>query len=143
MNPLDVVGYLWIIFAIVWLTTAFTAKKRVRSQSGASRFVDSALLAIAWVLLIRSRTSAGILEQRFLPETPGVRWLGVAVTSAGFALAFWARYVLGRNWSGVVSISENHELVRRGPYAYVRNPIYSGILLAMFGTAIGFGRVEG
>src|SRR6185312_8194183 len=58
----------------------------------------------------------------------GVLWL--------VFMAVWARFHLGRNWGMPMSVQENAELVTSGPYAYVRNPIYSGILLAMLGSAI-------
>jgi protein-S-isoprenylcysteine O-methyltransferase Ste14 len=38
-----------------------------------------------------------------------------------------------------VTIKEDHRLIQRGPYRIVRHPIYSGILLAAVGTAIGYG----
>ena len=50
---------------------------------------------------------------------------------------------LGRNWSGTVTVKENHELIRSGPYAIVRHPIYTGLLLAVLGTAIVFGEWRG
>src|SRR6185312_13977721 len=53
---------------------------------------------------------------------------------AGIAIAIWARRILGTNWSALVTLKEGHTLIRRGPYAYVRHPIYSGILLAAAGT---------
>jgi protein-S-isoprenylcysteine O-methyltransferase Ste14 len=46
---------------------------------------------------------------------------------------------LGRNWSGTVTFKENHELVVRGPYAYVRHPIYTGMMLMFLGTALAQG----
>ena len=48
----------------------------------------------------------------------------------------WARFALGRNWSGTVTVKHDHELVRSGPYAIVRHPIYSGFLLGLLGTVI-------
>jgi protein-S-isoprenylcysteine O-methyltransferase Ste14 len=65
--------------------------------------------------------------------------VGLSVTMTGVAFSIRARLTLGRNWSGTVQVKENHELVRRGPYRIVRHPIYSGLLLAMLGTAIAFG----
>ena len=59
--------------------------------------------------------------------------LGVA--AAGVAFAIWARHELGANWSGTVTIKEGHRLVRRGPYAVVRNPIYTGFVAATLGSA--------
>jgi protein-S-isoprenylcysteine O-methyltransferase Ste14 len=48
---------------------------------------------------------------------------------------------LGGNWSAKVTLKENHELIQRGPYRLVRHPIYSGLLLMIFGTAILVGKV--
>jgi protein-S-isoprenylcysteine O-methyltransferase Ste14 len=62
---------------------------------------------------------------------------------AGLAVALWARVILGRNWSGVVTLKEGHELVERGPYRFVRHPIYTGILTMFFATALVQGHVAG
>ena len=70
-------------------------------------------------------------------------WTGFAVTVAGAAFAIWARLLLGANWSATVTVKQNHELKRTGPYAIVRHPIYSGFLLAMLGTAIAYGEIRG
>jgi protein-S-isoprenylcysteine O-methyltransferase Ste14 len=55
------------------------------------------------------------------------------------AFAIWARRHIGRNWSGQVTIRKEHELIRTGPYARIRHPIYTGILLALAGTALAIG----
>jgi protein-S-isoprenylcysteine O-methyltransferase Ste14 len=69
--------------------------------------------------------------------------VGIILSGAGIAFAIWARFVLGKNWSGIPSIKEGHELIQSGPYAIVRHPIYTGIILSALGDAIAFGfRVE-
>ncbi len=55
----------------------------------------------------------------------------------------WARLHLGRNWSGTVTIKDGHELITSGPYALVRHPIYTGLLLAMLGSALALGDWRG
>jgi protein-S-isoprenylcysteine O-methyltransferase Ste14 len=65
------------------------------------------------------------------------------LTTAGVAFAIWARWHLGANWSAIVSIREQHELIRTGPYRRVRHPIYTGMLLAMAGTALVLGELRG
>ena len=57
--------------------------------------------------------------------------------------AIWARNVLGRNWSGIVTLKQDHELIRTGPYRYVRHPIYTGLLIAFAGSAIARGEWRG
>jgi len=87
--------------------------------------------------------SVGFLEFRFLPDFAALAYLGVAVTAIGIAFAVWARFVLGQNWSSQVTLKQGHELIRGGPYALVRHPIYSGMLLGLLGTAIGVGEFRG
>ncbi len=54
----------------------------------------------------------------------------------GVLLAVWARAHLGRNWSPAPALKENHELVTTGPYALLRHPIYTGVILAVLGSAL-------
>ena len=53
-------------------------------------------------------------------------WLGLVMLAAGLAFAVSARRYLGRNWSGTVTVKQDHELIRSGPYRFVRHPIYTG-----------------
>ena len=84
--------------------------------------------------------ACGILGRRFIPQSHDFYFAGVLLTAAGLGLAFWARYNLGRNWSSQITLKEGHTLVCAGPYKYLRHPIYSGILLAIVGTALTVGR---
>src|SRR5262249_43552890 len=69
-------------------------------------------------------------------------WMLVAIALAGFLFTWWARIVLGKLWSGDVTRKEAHRIVDRGPYALVRHPIYTGIILASFATAAMRGTVS-
>ncbi len=70
-------------------------------------------------------------------------WTGFAITVCGIVLSVLARKHLGRNWSATVTIKHDHELVLSGPYAYVRHPIYTGLLLGFIGSAIALGEWRG
>jgi protein-S-isoprenylcysteine O-methyltransferase Ste14 len=72
-----------------------------------------------------------------------VAFIGLVLTAVGLGLAVWARLHLGENWSASVTIKEGHDLIRSGPYAYLRHPIYSGILLALLGTVVALGEWRG
>lgn len=70
-------------------------------------------------------------------------WLCLALTAAGIAFAWWARLHLGRLWSAAVTRKAGHRVVDTGPYAIVRHPIYTGLLLALFATMAAKGTALG
>jgi len=132
----------WAIFVILWIIGAFTSKRTVRRQSWASRFGIVAIAILECLLLFWAARYFGFANRRFLPDSPIYQWIGVFMTIAGVMFAIWARVTLGRNWSGTVTVKQNHELIRTGPYALVRHPIYTGITFAVIGTAIFDGEIR-
>ena len=134
---------LWMLFGLYWIVSALKLKKTKKRESWGQRFRYSLPLLVAFYLLSRPEAHYGWLGLRFVPANDAVRWVGVLLTAAGVAIAFWARWHLGANWSGVVTLKEGHELIRTGPYRTIRHPIYTGILLALLGTAVAVGEVRG
>lgn len=133
----------WLILVIVWAVGAITAKRNKRTQPSVSLLIHAFLIVAAFALLFWSRLSIGPLAWRFVPDSQPFAAAGFVLTVAGVAVAIWARFFLGRNWSGRVTIKQDHNLVRRGPYAIVRHPIYAGFVLAMLGTALALGELRG
>ncbi|MBV9762463.1 MAG: isoprenylcysteine carboxylmethyltransferase family protein [Acidobacteriaceae bacterium] len=140
---LDIIDYTWIFVAVVWLAAAFRTKQPVRQYSGAARAVQIVLLVLAVMLLFVRRVQMGYLGTRLFPPSNIAYTIGVVLLFAGVLFAFWARFFLGRNWSGEITVKQDHQLIRSGPYALVRHPIYSGFIFAMLGTAIAFGQLRG
>jgi len=145
---LTVLGYLWSGFGLYWLAAAVRGKSgsEAAHQTGEPhlfRVVRVSILFTTFALLFWQRLAIGILAQRFVPDLPAMDYAGFAATLAGLALATWARIHLGRNWSDKVVIQEGHQLIRTGPYARLRHPIYSGVLLGVLGTALVLGEWRG
>jgi protein-S-isoprenylcysteine O-methyltransferase Ste14 len=84
----------------------------------------------------------GWLGERILPSSRALYWVGLCVTVVGLGFSTWGRAVLGANWSGTVALKVGHELVRSGPYRWIRHPMYAGVLLAMVGSSLALGRVH-
>lgn len=126
----------WFAFLVVWTIAATTQKKVVRREPTRSRFAHLSLGALAAILLFDRRLSLGLMERPFVPGAAIFAYLGLVLTIAGIAFAIWARFFLGGNWSGAVTVKKDHELVCRGPYTIVRHPIYTGVLVGLLGTAI-------
>lgn len=99
-------------------------------------------LMLAVILLSSSRLAGRYLTVPLLPHNLATFWLGFMLVLAGIALSITARVSLGGNWSGIVTLKQDHELVCRGPYRLVRHPIYTGILTAILGTAIAQGELR-
>jgi protein-S-isoprenylcysteine O-methyltransferase Ste14 len=133
----------WLVFFLYWAISALSSKVAKKSESVAERLQRMAPLAVAYVLLFYQAAKFGWLDKRFLRDSPAAAVLGVTLTAAGVGFAIWARWHLGANWSAIVSIREEHELIRAGPYRRVRHPIYTGMLLAMGGTALVLGELRG
>jgi len=137
------VMWCWWVLAGVWLLLMFWRKSVKKRETLEERIKHIAPMVIGfWLLFGRAWSVAG-LDLRLIPSTQGVLWNGVALTALGVAISIWARLALGSNWSGVVTLKEDHELIRKGPYRWVRHPIYTGILLSFAGTALIEGRLRG
>ena len=131
-----IVSCSWVVFWIYWSVSTRRIHAPRRRASLAFTILNTALLYAGFVLVLVGRQVAGPLAIRFTSGAAYSDIAGTAFVVAGVALAIWSRRVLGSNWSGAVRITEGQCLVRTGPYASVRNPIYSGIALAVLGTAL-------
>ena len=64
-----------------------------------------------------------------LPFAPWFRWLGVGLAISGFGLLQWSHWALGSNWSDEPILLQGQQMVSKGPYRWIRHPIYAAFLL--------------
>jgi len=134
-----IIAGLWLLFVAYWAVAAVGTKRsagrrRWRIEIGLRLVL---LLVIAAVLQSRSLRQFLADTQRSVSHSAILGWIGVAVCLLGFSLAIEARRHLGRNWGLPMSRKEQPELVTSGPYAFIRHPIYTGLILALLGSALG------
>jgi len=128
--------WLWLAIFILWGITGRMTKRTNDSRSEGLSQVALWIVWIAWVLLLSRGFGNTVLSRPVVPMTTTTQYIGLLFTIAGLGFAVWARFQIGRNWSPLIELKEGHQLMRTGPYALVRHPIYSGFMLATLGTAI-------
>jgi protein-S-isoprenylcysteine O-methyltransferase Ste14 len=126
----------WITFAVYWAIAAASTKRTVYQRSGLWRAWYFLIVIVGVVLIGNSYRAPYPLNLPVVPQTGVVSICAAIVSVIGLLFAVWARRSLGRNWSGAVTLKENHELVQHGPYRLVRHPIYTGLLTMLAGSTI-------
>ena len=139
----NIISICWGIFFVVWVLAAIFTKRTIYRESGAERLRYLVPILIGWYLLFRGYRLPYPLSLRIIPRTDALVVVSSVLCLCGLGLCVWARAILGRNWSGTVTLKEDHELIVRGPYRLVRHPIYTGILAMLAATWMPQGHVGG
>ena len=131
----------WLIFITYWIISAQRVKAIVEKQSLQSALIHRIPLGFSYFLMAWHLPPP---LNRFV--TPHADWalaMGDLVCVMGLFVTLWARRTLAGNWSSDVTFKQGHELIRTGPYQFVRHPIYTGLLIMCLGTAIEIGQLRG
>jgi len=134
---------MWLSYFVYWWAMSTNVKATEQREAGPSRLARLVLMVCAVALLSLPSVPLPLLNERFLPLGAWCFWSGAAMTAVGLLFSVWARRHLGKNWSQAVTVKEGHELITSGPYALVRHPIYTGLLLAFVGSAVARGEWRG
>jgi protein-S-isoprenylcysteine O-methyltransferase Ste14 len=129
-----------VAFGAYWLISALKTRATVRRERFLARYGVMLIEVIGFTMLFNSDFDLGPLGRHLFPRTIAVVAVGIGLTWVGLGIAIWARYHLGQFWSGRITLKEGHQLIRTGPYARLRHPIYTGLDLAAIGTALVINR---
>jgi protein-S-isoprenylcysteine O-methyltransferase Ste14 len=140
---------IWGFFGAYWAFAFFydiiTGRGKPKLKSGGSlvhEIVPRLLIVLAVVGIVVTG-SRSLLVERLIPGPNIISFVGVGIAVFGALFAIWARNYLGGNWGATIGLKKGHTLVRTGPYAIVRHPIYTGIGFGMAGSAIALGNTFG
>ncbi|GAC1637390.1 MAG: isoprenylcysteine carboxylmethyltransferase family protein [Candidatus Acidiferrum sp.] len=133
---------IWFVWCIVWLLMAAWSKPSKRREFPWQRLEHVLPMIVGFLLIYNHNFAWKFLAIPIVPQNDAVTVLGLLLTIGGLIFAVWARIALGANWSGTVTIKSGHNLIRRGPYKWIRHPIYTGLLLSMAGTVLLQGEVR-
>ena len=141
ITPSQIIIACWVIYVLYWNVSALSAKPVAERPSWTGTMWHRLPTLIGAVLMFLDRLPYP-LEVRLTPDGRGAGYIGAAICVLGLLVSIWSRRTLAGNWSAAVVFKEGHELVERGPYRYVRHPIYTGLLLMCLGSAIPAGCVR-
>lgn len=141
MTPVIAVYILWPFWILTWVAGSHWFNPTVK-RAHLGWLIVYRLLAILGALLLLGVQPIPRYDIRyqFWPTLEGgIGWLFLALTVAGFAIAWWARIQFGRVWSDNLNHAHVHRVIDTGLYAIVRHPIYTGIIISAFSSAAIFG----
>jgi protein-S-isoprenylcysteine O-methyltransferase Ste14 len=143
----------WVVLLGFWTISALLTKRAQKRQSFRKRVWYGLFTLLSYLLLLEglnTETTGRLLKPPIyplyvpvLPNSAAVSVIAVVLSILGVLLALWARVILGKYWSDTVDVKKGHELVQSGPYAVIRHPIYTGLMLLFLGTAIAIGALGG
>ena len=137
----NIITFCWGVFFVIWMVSAFFTKRTVQRESVGQRFGYIIPILIGWFFIFRDHRVPYLFDLVVVPQIPIVFGTAAILAVCGLAICLWARATLGRNWSGTVTLKENHELIMRGPYRLVRHPIYTGFLSMILAVVLLHGRL--
>ncbi len=131
---------------VVTFVAFLVAEVSIRFRSAGARThasTDRGSLVAVVAGLAAGGAAAGWLSAKAPAwEIPG-SWflfvLALCLMWTGIALRQWAVWVLGRFFTVVVRVADDQHVVDRGPFAWVRHPSYTGLVLTLAGVGISIG----
>jgi protein-S-isoprenylcysteine O-methyltransferase Ste14 len=125
---------LWLAWVLSWLVAARWASKAAARPPAREQLLYWALVTGGSVAIVLN----------FATDFRAMQWMRFdtmeqilfVVALVGLAVTWWARIHLGTLWSGTVTRKAHHKVIKTGPYAIVRHPIYAGISLALIATVL-------
>lgn len=126
----------WVLFCSYWLLLRNRTKENVQVRTIKQRLMGVLGHVLIFTLMYLPLFVSGGFAGRILPASYPLQFTGAILCAAGVGIAIWSRLLLGNNWSGGVTAKKDHELVIKGPYRFVRHPIYTGYIMAMAGTCL-------
>ena len=142
MRPDEAIYIPWVAWVASWLLAAAWSDRTVTRPALGSQTLYRLIEIAGFFLLlfyVGRRMGDGSVrtfgsENQLWTLSNDAKWVMVYLAAFGFLFCWWARIHLGRLWSGSVTRKEGHRVVDTGPYAIVRHPIYTGIIIASLAT---------
>lgn len=136
LSPESAVAYAWLVWAVSWFAAAFWSDRAAKRPGFGAEALYRAVMLAGIALLFGFGLGSYRDAFKLWTASAALGWALAAAAVLGFLFCWWARLHLGRLWSGWVTKKSGHHIVDTGPYGIVRHPIYTGLMLSAFATAL-------
>lgn len=143
LNPFILPSIVGCIILIPELALLITRHSRTHSATAADRLS----LVFLWSIILSSIVVAIPFAFFQIPQllhfeldVSGIVLMFVTLCS-GLILRCWSIRTLGEFFTVNVAFHQKHRLVSRGPYAWIRHPSYTGLILEFFALALTYQNV--
>lgn len=136
-----------LVFVFVFVTFAVIRavyQKRTEGARSGARFKEGKLLTLFrlavglpfMILVVAYLVQPGLLGWATFPLPAWAQWAGVGLGLASLPLIVWVHEALGSNFSTTLHVRDAHTLVTRGPYRWVRHPMYTVLYVHFFAVLL-------
>lgn len=139
-HPSAILDLIWIAWLISWVAASSWSGLTQKRVATLPTWTYRAAMIAGGILLIPS-TPWLLGEQQIWEIGHDGAYALAGLMLLGLAFTWWARIYLGRLWSSAITRKEGHRIIDTGPYAFVRHPIYTGLIIALLATAAAEARV--
>jgi protein-S-isoprenylcysteine O-methyltransferase Ste14 len=140
----------WILLTGLWLMRVYFSRSTNRTadrstldrnaiaREGRGLFIGRTVVVLFLAgLLVLYALDSPWLKALSIPLPAWLRWAGFGLGLASLSLWTWAEAALGKQYSPLLHLHDQHKLVTWGPYARIRHPMYA----AMSGMGTAFALV--
>jgi len=121
--------------SVLWLSQPGFSKRDMNSNKQSDKLSILIILIASSVSVLSS-----VVEWAYFTtdqsQVNSLTIIGFILLMIGICFRVWSINVLGKNFTATVKITKEHELIKNGPYKFIRHPSYLGAFIAIIGCPV-------
>jgi len=131
--------FLFKLIWFCWFLSEVLLNRLFRAKKNKEKNLDKSSLVIIWITITVSIT-LGIFATNYLntpiSKTSIINNIGLMLIIVGIVIRLMAIRTLGKFFTVNLNLSDDHRLIKKGLYKFIRHPSYTGSLLSFLGFGL-------